>query len=356
MPRKDNGITKGSKKEYCSGYVDNYGIWNNGFFCPMWKDNPPVEICCGNTTYRYCCPPSTPTPLPDTLPALPFVLGGSIGGVIVLVVIALLVCCCCSCCPLYKRRKERNRADGRHGCERLETNSNGYTLTYTVCPHHSNHPYQGIDPPVYAAEMGDPPPYPGPTEVETSTPGDTEASSSERSSKIEDSDHELDHDVDSSRFQDASLNDILDSATTEALSTNHSFSIGRPAHPQRARDLLSCASRGSCGTGTTIEGFEFGIPGSMSLYSQDESNINDSALVSKTPDKNYATLDSDQPQIQNPSTKQSKSERAMLNKNGISMSNSQPCGIIEQDVNRPTIVLNDINSQSSPDIDLNWNT
>ena len=40
--------------EYCAGFVDVHGQWNNGFYCPKWGD-PDVPYCCGDEHERYCC-------------------------------------------------------------------------------------------------------------------------------------------------------------------------------------------------------------------------------------------------------------------------------------------------------------
>lgn len=40
--------------EYCSGYTDKHGQWNNGFFCPKWG-RPDQVYCCGPENHRYCC-------------------------------------------------------------------------------------------------------------------------------------------------------------------------------------------------------------------------------------------------------------------------------------------------------------
>ena len=42
-----------SRDAFCSGYVDSFGKWNNGFPCPR-PDEGDV-FCCGTVTYRYCC-------------------------------------------------------------------------------------------------------------------------------------------------------------------------------------------------------------------------------------------------------------------------------------------------------------
>lgn len=40
--------------EYCAGFVDVHGQWNNGFFCPKWGD-PDIPYCCGDEHHRHCC-------------------------------------------------------------------------------------------------------------------------------------------------------------------------------------------------------------------------------------------------------------------------------------------------------------
>jgi hypothetical protein len=37
----------------CPGFLDEYGIWNNGFECPPLNDH--IRICCGSESRRYCC-------------------------------------------------------------------------------------------------------------------------------------------------------------------------------------------------------------------------------------------------------------------------------------------------------------
>ena len=52
------------KHEYCSGYLDEHGLWNNGFYCPRWG-GPEDLYCCGDNYSFYCCeepPPATTEP------------------------------------------------------------------------------------------------------------------------------------------------------------------------------------------------------------------------------------------------------------------------------------------------------
>ena len=37
----------------CPGFLDEYGIWNNGFECPSLSNH--IRVCCGSDSRRYCC-------------------------------------------------------------------------------------------------------------------------------------------------------------------------------------------------------------------------------------------------------------------------------------------------------------
>ncbi|CAF0970832.1 unnamed protein product [Rotaria sordida] len=37
----------------CPGFLDEYGVWNNGFECPPLAGQ--IHICCGTESRRYCC-------------------------------------------------------------------------------------------------------------------------------------------------------------------------------------------------------------------------------------------------------------------------------------------------------------
>ena len=49
-------VVAAAAPEYCIGYMDSDGQWNNGFYCPQWGDIQ-RNYCCGTLTHRYCCPP-----------------------------------------------------------------------------------------------------------------------------------------------------------------------------------------------------------------------------------------------------------------------------------------------------------
>lgn len=37
----------------CPGFLDDYGVWNNGFECPPLNDQ--IRVCCGSEFRRHCC-------------------------------------------------------------------------------------------------------------------------------------------------------------------------------------------------------------------------------------------------------------------------------------------------------------
>jgi hypothetical protein len=40
--------------EFCTGFVDHHGNWNNGFPCPS-SNISTKGFCCGDSIHRYCC-------------------------------------------------------------------------------------------------------------------------------------------------------------------------------------------------------------------------------------------------------------------------------------------------------------
>lgn len=90
---------------FCSGYMDSFGKWNNGFDCPSF-DSESVH-CCGTFSYRYCC--SAVKSTTDTDPSTsefiserwPLLLGVVIGTLCTTAILAAIVACICrsrSCC------------------------------------------------------------------------------------------------------------------------------------------------------------------------------------------------------------------------------------------------------------------
>lgn len=41
------------QRRSCPGFLDQYGIWNNGFECPSLSNQ--IRVCCGSDSDRYCC-------------------------------------------------------------------------------------------------------------------------------------------------------------------------------------------------------------------------------------------------------------------------------------------------------------
>ena len=41
---------------FCTGYMDAWGKWSNGFPCPPSPSGDPV-YCCGSPSFKYCCTP-----------------------------------------------------------------------------------------------------------------------------------------------------------------------------------------------------------------------------------------------------------------------------------------------------------
>ena len=93
--------------EFCTGYTDILGIWNNGFFCPSHSGSNENVYCCGTSYHKYCCTKSDQVMESEHL---------SPGGSSVTIIIALMVavsslillatiisCICCPQCPNYDK-------------------------------------------------------------------------------------------------------------------------------------------------------------------------------------------------------------------------------------------------------------
>lgn len=91
--------------EYCYGYTDKFGKWNNGFACPRQSNGEPV-YCCGTATESYCCrkkneEPQLPPPHDQTL-----LLGVALGTLLVVIILAVGACLLCRKRLLYKSRHQ----------------------------------------------------------------------------------------------------------------------------------------------------------------------------------------------------------------------------------------------------------
>jgi len=121
-----------SKNAFCSGYVDSFGKWNNGFACPSLEEES--VFCCGTSTYRYCCTTreqrgsggsssisggseysdySEPdldgrtNAGQDVADNLPLLISVALGAVATVLLLAVIACCCC-------RASRRCRKGSRH--------------------------------------------------------------------------------------------------------------------------------------------------------------------------------------------------------------------------------------------------
>ncbi|XP_064633944.1 uncharacterized protein LOC135491750 [Lineus longissimus] len=167
--RKDFG------KYYCEGHYDKHGNWNTGFECKRWA--PPEEnvlYCCGDDSYRYCCPPE-PNYVEPTI-SIPLVAGVTVAALIIIVLVALIMCCCCSSCVMYRKRDKKAKKEERVPTPTTSllssTTANGYTVTYTVCQPDMHGSPANLQRPLLADVHSEPfpgysegyedlPPYPG---------------------------------------------------------------------------------------------------------------------------------------------------------------------------------------------------
>ncbi|XP_042243427.1 protein shisa-like-2B [Homarus americanus] len=94
-------------EDYCSGYIDTFGKWSNGFPCPSLESEEPV-YCCGTDNFKYCCTKRDMHALTHDIPQLPLILGVVFGVAVAFVVIVVVSCFHCSCCLLYKKRQPTN--------------------------------------------------------------------------------------------------------------------------------------------------------------------------------------------------------------------------------------------------------
>ncbi|KAK2175493.1 hypothetical protein NP493_728g01034 [Ridgeia piscesae] len=154
-----------SGREYCRGFLDQHGQWNNGFFCPRWGPRD-RDYCCGTERHRYCCPPTTDvrqTRNTDGHNAA-LVTGLAVGCLALLFTAAVVSCYFCRCCWVYKRRKRRRSGlsdtAARH---RYSGDAGSIAVRFTVCP--LGVYYEDLEarllPGGSAVYTEQPPPYPG---------------------------------------------------------------------------------------------------------------------------------------------------------------------------------------------------
>ncbi|XP_037086482.1 uncharacterized protein LOC119107194 [Pollicipes pollicipes] len=92
-----------NRDPFCSGYIDSFGTWNNGFACPKLEEEP--MFCCGTSTYRYCCTDGGETDPVAVNPSVPLVLGVVFGTLITVVLVVIALCLLWRSCRAYKKQR-----------------------------------------------------------------------------------------------------------------------------------------------------------------------------------------------------------------------------------------------------------
>lgn len=128
--------------EFCYGYTDKFGKWNNGFPCPAQSGGEPV-YCCGTASEPYCCrkrdeEPPAPPPHDQTL-----LLGVALGALLVVALLALGACLLCR-----RRMAHKNRHQTINGgpIYRMHCGSSSAN-TYSFSGHDSGATTPGVMPP-----------------------------------------------------------------------------------------------------------------------------------------------------------------------------------------------------------------
>ncbi|CAI9737207.1 Hypothetical predicted protein [Octopus vulgaris] len=161
---------KGNKEDFCHGFFDVHGQWNNGFFCPIWSPNVNQVYCCGEENDRYCCKPGDQSSVPGLttynpsdkpaantessnqreltkLPASPAnncIFDCGISNIAALtisvtVLLSLVMLVLCWVCPRYMKYRNRKKAvqkvtDSLGFPRTLVANTSGMTLIYQLQP------------------------------------------------------------------------------------------------------------------------------------------------------------------------------------------------------------------------------
>ena len=90
--------------EYCSGYTDILGIWNEGFFCPSHSATNNNVFCCGNQIHKYCCTKKDLVldELMETS-SVTLIIATMVVVSSLLLVATIISCLCCPQCPNYDK-------------------------------------------------------------------------------------------------------------------------------------------------------------------------------------------------------------------------------------------------------------
>ena len=96
--------------EYCSGYIDNEGNWNSGFYCPNSEQSNTV-FCCGSEMHKFCCV-TREQRVQDDVDEATVLIGVVVGAITVLfllvIVFLLYFSLCSSPCYEFNYKSKEN--------------------------------------------------------------------------------------------------------------------------------------------------------------------------------------------------------------------------------------------------------
>lgn len=127
--------------EYCYGYTDKFGKWNNGFPCPSPSSGEPV-YCCGTSSEPYCCRKKEDDP-PRPAHDQTLLVGVALGTLLVVVLLALGACLLCRRRLLHKNRHQAVNGGPLYRMHCGSSSAN----TYSFSGHDSGSTTPGIMPP-----------------------------------------------------------------------------------------------------------------------------------------------------------------------------------------------------------------
>jgi len=116
--------------EYCSGYIDSIGKWNNGFYCPS-NDETVNVFCCGSSLHKYCCTKKDQL-LQEEMEGLTVVIGILVGASTALLLLTIVFCVCCPWCPNYKKLEPEKHRGSVYQLPHPDSSASGVTHTYSV--------------------------------------------------------------------------------------------------------------------------------------------------------------------------------------------------------------------------------
>jgi len=116
--------------EYCSGYIDLLGKWNNGFYCPS-SDQTVNVFCCGSDSHKYCCTKKDQI-IQDEMEGLTLVIGVLVGASTALLLLTIISCVCCPWCPNYNKKDMEKFKSSMYRLPQPGSSDSRVTATYSV--------------------------------------------------------------------------------------------------------------------------------------------------------------------------------------------------------------------------------